>query len=191
MKILVFADLHEDMEAFEVLKEKSRQVEIILGSGDYSLFGHNLRKILQKINGLGKKCYLIHGNHESVEEMESAIKGFENLEFIHKKQVKHKKHTITGYGGDGFSDFDEEAEQFFSTMHTKGGIILFHGPPFGTLLDDVGYGNVGNESYTKIIEEQKPILVICGHIHENFGKTDKLGETILINPGPEGVILDV
>ena len=191
MKILVFADLHEDMEAFEVLKEKSREVEIILGSGDYSIFGHNLRKILQKINGLGKKCFLIHGNHESVEEMEEAIKGLENLEFIHKKKIKHKKLTVTGYGGDGFSDIDEEAEDFFSKEHTNGGVILFHGPPFGTRVDEVDYGHVGNESYTKIIKENKPSLVICGHIHENFGKTDKLGKTILINPGPEGVILYV
>lgn len=191
MKILVFADLHEDWQAFEELKTKAQEVEIILGSGDYSIFGHNLPQIMKKINELNKPTYLIHGNHEEPQEMINAIKNCKNIKYIHLEQQKHKNLTITGYGGDGFSETDKKAEEFFQKNHTKNGIILFHGPPHNTTLDQVGIGHVGNESYTKIIQEQQPTLVICGHIHENFKKTDKIGKTIIINPGPDGVILNV
>ncbi|MFT4261452.1 MAG: metallophosphoesterase family protein [Candidatus Woesearchaeota archaeon] len=191
MKVLVFADLHEDYECFEVLKEKAKQAEIILGAGDYTLFGNKLNKLLSMINSLNKPCYLIHGNHEEPKEMEEEIKKFKNLEFIHKRKIKYKTLEIAGYGGDGFSHKDLEAEKFFDKSKPKDSIILFHGPPFGISLDEVGFGHCGNESYTNIITQHKPRLVVCGHIHEHFGKIDKINDTIIINPGPLGVILDV
>ena len=35
------------------------------------------------------------------------------------------------------------------------------------------------------------MLVICGHIEENFGQIDNIGKTIIINPGDKGQILEV
>ena len=191
MKVLIFVDLHDDDQSFLALKEKAKSVEIILGAGDYSLFGHNLREVLEKINSLNKPTYLIHGNHESSQEMINCMKGLKNLIFIHKKQVKYKDLLITGYGGDGFSEIDVEAEIFFKSLKNKGGIILFHGPPFATALDELIFGHVGNESYNLIIEDFKPKLVVCGHLHENFKKSDSIGESIIINPGPDGEVLNV
>lgn len=191
MKILVFADLHDDPGFFEVLKEKAKQAHMILGAGDYTLFGKRLKPILNELNLLGKPCFLIHGNHEESEDMETLVNDFDNLTFIHKKKVNYKDLEIVGYGGDGFSKIDKNAENYFKNITLQNGIILFHGPPFNTNQDFVNGLHVGNESYRNIIEEKKPLVVICGHIHENFGVTDKIGETIIINPGPLGVILDV
>jgi uncharacterized protein len=191
MKILVFADLHDDRPCFEVLKEKSKQADFILGAGDYTLFGKHLKQILNDLNSLGKPCFLIHGNHEDEKDMDLLIKEFDNIQFVHMQKATYKGINITGYGGDGFSRVDKNAEKYFNTVDVKGGIILFHGPPFNINQDFI-YGNhVGSESYRKIIEKQKPLIVVCGHIHETFGTTDKIGETIIINPGPLGVILDV
>ena len=74
----------------------------------------------------------------------------------------------------------------------KKNVLVFHQPPFGTKLDKISeVGHVGNKSMTKIIKSIKPILSVSGHIHETFNITDKIGKTILINPGPEGRIISI
>ncbi len=35
----------------------------------------------------------------------------------------------------------------------------------------------------KLIEDIKPLVVLCGHVHESRG-IDKLGSTVIVNPGP-------
>lgn len=49
-------------------------------------------------------------------------------------------------------------------------ILIVHGPPHGK-LDYVPYDsvNVGCEELMKKIEEIKPKIVVCGHIHEGYG----------------------
>ena len=34
-------------------------------------------------------------------------------------------------------------------------------------------------------------MLLCGHLHENFNKKDKLNKTILINPGPNGEMITI
>jgi Icc-related predicted phosphoesterase len=43
----------------------------------------------------------------------------------------------------------------------------------------------------KFVDKIKPILVVCGHLHENFNVTDEIKKTKLINPGKEGKILTI
>jgi Icc-related predicted phosphoesterase len=43
---------------------------------------------------------------------------------------------------------------------------------------------VGSASLRKIIEEKKPALCVCSHIHEGAGKTDTIGNTKILNVGP-------
>ncbi len=42
--------------------------------------------------------------------------------------------------------------------------------------------HVGSKNLRDFIEERKPHLVLCGHIHEGRGK-DMIGETVVVNPG--------
>jgi Icc-related predicted phosphoesterase len=51
--------------------------------------------------------------------------------------------------------------------------------------------HVGNKDFRSFIERIKPNLVICGHIHETAEKKDKIGKTIVINPGWEGVVVEL
>jgi hypothetical protein len=49
-------------------------------------------------------------------------------------------------------------------------ILITHGPPFGK-LDYVDYSkiNVGCEELLKRVEEIKPKIHVCGHIHGGYG----------------------
>lgn len=59
------------------------------------------------------------------------------------------------------------------------------------MLDKLAGGFFGNKSIRRFAEQNKVDLLICGHLHENFGKEDKIGKTKVINPGPFGRILIV
>ena len=42
-----------------------------------------------------------------------------------------------------------------------------------------------------MVEKKKPALVVCGHIHGSSGQSHRLGESLVINAGPGGIIHDL
>lgn len=70
-------------------------------------------------------------------------------------------------------------------------IFLTHNAPYGTKMSkirsktapkEVRGKDMGSYLERKMINRFKPAMVICGHMHENFGKT-KIGKTLVINSG--------
>ena len=70
-------------------------------------------------------------------------------------------------------------------------IFLTHNAPYGTKMSKIRSKSAPKEargkqagSYLerKMINRFKPDIVICGHMHENFGK-QKLGKTLVMNSG--------
>ncbi|MBI4141431.1 metallophosphoesterase family protein, partial [Candidatus Woesearchaeota archaeon] len=103
---------------------------------------------------------------------------------------------FVGYGGGGFGNIDKGFETFTEKIQenikNEKIILLTHGPPYGTKLDHIYKHYAGNISYRKFITKQKnTILAISGHLHETIGAQDQLGSTLLINPGPYGVVIEL
>ena len=197
MKALIFGDTHGDVFMLELLKRKAEQAEAVFCLGDLTIFGEELEYMLTIMDEFPAPVYLIHGNHETEEEMEHAARQHKNITYVHKRHVKANGFNIIGYGGDGFSRRDEEFEAVFkrigediSEPHKT--IILLHGPPSETKLD-IPFNNhhSGSESYREFIEEHSPLIALAGHIHECEGAFDTIGDTILHNPGPEGTLIDM
>ncbi len=66
-------------------------------------------------------------------------------------------------------------------------IFLTHNCPYNTKLDKIKKGpqkgkHYGSYQERLLIKKYKPDIVICGHMHENFG-TDKIGKSIIYNTG--------
>ena len=59
-------------------------------------------------------------------------------------------------------------------------ILITHTPAFG-ILDSVGNRHVGCEALLDAIERVKPKYSICGHIHENGGKSFSMDGTTFMN----------
>ena len=199
MKILAFTDMHGSLRAYKKLKQHVDGAEVIVCAGDFTVFAQAMEYLLMKINKLGKKVLIVHGNHEDPHDLKNACSLFTNTEFIHKKGFVVGDYLFIGYGGGGFSLVDKEFEKKHSKEllkiieDNKGKKVVFvtHAPPYGTKVDRVMDEHCGNKSFRKFLEKAKPMLMICGHLHENAGKMDTLHHTKIINPGPYGMILDI
>jgi len=194
MKILAFVDMHGDLSALIDLKKKAKKADAIVCAGDITIFENDIDYFLLELNNIGKPVLIIHGNHESSSVLKNLCKPLENITFIHKKLHKLQDLLFVGYGGGGFSLTEPGFEKFVKNNKSKikGKIVLVtHAPPYGTKLDKLNSEHYGNKSITKFIEQFKPKLVICGHLHETAGIVQKLGKTLAINPGPKGKIIEV
>ena len=194
MKLLLFTDVHASKKSLEKILEKSKECDVMVCCGDISIFGSGLKRTMQTLRKSDKKMFVTHGNHEMISELNNLCDGESNI-FIHKEFVKFEDVTFIAYGGGGFSERDERLDYWINKIQKKiiGKTVFFtHAPPYGTKLDRLPYlGHRGSKSVRKAIEILKPDLSVSGHFHETFLKKDKVGKTILINPGPEGILLEI
>lgn len=68
----------------------------------------------------------------------------------------------------------EEGEKFLKNIYDQisnnTDIIISHGPPFGYGDQTVVYDRTGSKALIDAIDRIRPKLVVCGHIHEGYGK---------------------
>jgi uncharacterized protein len=192
MRILAFTDVHGDERALQELAKKASKADLLLCAGDLSVFGMELYEVLERINSWGKPVYFVHGNHEDEEIFAEVHSTFPNLHYIHGKEVEHKDIFILGWGGGGFAKEDPKLAKFIAKYKPRANrVLIFHGPPHGTKLDyKDGYNYTGCKTRRSAIENLQPFLVLAGHIHENFEQQDKIGKSLLLNPGPAGKFID-
>lgn len=197
MKILCVVDTHGSKKAMKEIKKKAKEVDIIVCCGDITVFGIEQEEILKKWDSLGKQVLMLHGNHEDNLELKEHCDNTENIKFMHRAILKKDDVVFLGYGGGGFALTDPKFEKWvkFVEKKIKKGkkiVLLLHGPPYGTKIDELTKGTYcGNKSYMAWIKRKHPKLVVTGHIHENFERKQKIGKTLLINPGPFGKIIEI
>jgi Icc-related predicted phosphoesterase len=102
-----------------------------------------------------------------------------------KRRIKEYKRRETIY----LKNFTKARE--LSKKTKKPIIFLTHNAPYGTKLSklraksapkEVRGKDMGSYLERKMINRFKPDIVVCGHMHENFGK-QKLGKKLVINSG--------
>jgi Icc-related predicted phosphoesterase len=197
MKILAVVDTHGSRKAMGEIRKKAKKADIILCCGDITVFGIEQNKILKEWDELGKDVLMLHGNHELETELRHQCESSKNIKFMHRALLRKNKSVFLGYGGGGFAIRDERFERWMRIVEKKIKkddkiVLMLHGPPYGTRIDELTKGTYcGNKSYTKWIKKIKPHLVVCGHIHENFEKKDKIGKTLIVNPGPFGMMTEI
>ena len=200
MKILTFVDTHASEKALARIKKKvkSEKPDLLLCAGDISVFEQGLDYVLFFLNKLKKPVLIIHGNHEGERFMRKVCKLFKNITFLHKKHYRQNNVIVLCYGGGGFalrdSVFKKTTRKFKKIIKKNGDkkiSLLIHGPPYGTKVDKIGGEYAGNKDITDFVRKNRIDYVICGHLHENFGKKDKIGKAVVLNPGPYGKILKI
>ncbi|MEM4282413.1 MAG: metallophosphoesterase [Candidatus Woesearchaeota archaeon] len=200
MKLLTCSDIHGSLPALKRLEAvaKKEKPDFLLVAGDMTIFEQDIEQVIEKLEQMPARVLLVHGNHESEEIVAALVKRGSNISFLHKRIFESDigDWLFTGYGGGGFALFDKSLERWGekaareAESNRKRLIFLSHQPPYGTRLDIVYGRHVGSKSLTNFIKLHQPALVVSGHIHECFGARQRLGKSLLVSPGPEGLLVE-
>lgn len=199
MKILAASDFHGVKSSFEAFAQKAEtaKVEIVILCGDITNFGteKQARILLSPLSKLKTLVLFVPGNCDPLSLIDM---NFDNIRCVHGSVFIYNTILFTGVGGSSktpFNTFFEMDEDEIFEILCRGLknagleqrgqkiILVSHAPPKDTKLDKTYFGeHAGSLAIRKFIEEYRPILALCGHIHEAKG-IDKIGDTLIINPG--------
>jgi len=200
MRLVAFTDFHADIGMMKRITAfvKKTKPDVVVCCGDMTVFEQHIVPVINWLGRLHKNVILVHGNHETPERVRALCAKQKTITFIHKSITKVKEITFIGWGGGGFAiiepDFEQFAKKIGAHIQNKKVVLVTHAPPHGTKLDHLGpnWGYVGNKSITNFIRKNQNVaLALFGHLHEHFGKKDRLGKTIIVNPGPMGMLIEV
>lgn len=193
MKILAFSDIHRDLDQAAKLTDLSRDADVVIGAGDFASIHQGLEEMIDALSGITKPTVLVPGNNETAEALREAASGWSAATVLHGERTELDGHGFFGLGGgipvtpwEWSFDLDEaEATERLSGLR-EGDVLVVHSPPKGH-CDRSGDGlSLGSTAILEAIENGRPRLAVCGHIHEAWGQESTVGPTEIVNLGPAG-----
>lgn len=123
---------------------------------------------------------------------------------LHRKSIIFNNLKLSGYGGAPiitsgipeklsvkFHEYSKngiqfsEPEDFF--RYERPDIVVIHNPAYGFLDVIPSQGHVGSHGIRRYLDDNQPLLVLSGHVHEDQGIL-KHGNTIFVNPSNFGPV---
>ncbi len=199
MKLLLFSDLHSDFRTATKLVELSNSVDVVVGAGDFCVARRRLKKIIALLSSITKPTVLVPGNSESNEELLQACRSWKSARVLHGNRATIAEIPFFGIGGGipvtpfGSWSYDFSEDEAYDLLRDcpSGGVLVSHSPPAGALDVSSDGRSLGSQAVRETILIKKPNLVVCGHIHGSAGQIDRIGETTVINAGPQGIIWEL
>lgn len=154
----------------------------------------NFKNWLEEIKRKKIDVVGVAGNHDFIFEKRTDLIPY-NLQWTYLQDNSVTKHGLKIWGtpwqpyfhGWAFNAYEKELEQKWDLIPPDVDIIIVHGSPYmhGDNTYEIKNGdfeevNVGSPSLLRKIQEVKPKLVVCGHIHSGYG-VYQTGDTTIIN----------
>lgn len=198
MKLLCFSDLHRDQKAATSLVERACDVDCLIGAGDFANRHEGIRDTLDILSAVDKPAVLVPGNGETFEALTDAAKTWKSAVVLHGTGCTLDGVEFWGVGGaipvtpfgSWSYDFDEQQGADLLDGCPSGAVLVVHSPPLDTVDTDSTGRIRGSHSVRQTVTEKQPSVVICGHIHDDWGKQVQLGRSRIFNAGPKGVIVE-
>ena len=200
MKILAVSDLHGDTKKAAELADRAdrEKVDLVILAGDLSYFEEGLENMIGPFVKKKKKVILIPGNHETLATADFLAQRYGAVN-LHGYSIKYKDVGFFGCGGANMGLFKVSEKDMFALLKkgydglkgVKKKIMVTHIHPSGTIMEKLPQHVTGSGSVRKAVEEFKPDLLLCGHVHEASGLEEKIGNTVVINVSKEGKIIEI
>jgi Icc-related predicted phosphoesterase len=195
MKLLLFSDLHCDVEAARRLVERSRAVDVIVGAGDFGSVRRGVSSCTEVLSAIQCPAVLVAGNNESPEELREACRAWPQAHVLHGSGLTVQGLPFYGLGGGvpvtpfGAWSYDltEEEAALLLKDCPPGGVLVSHSPPRGAVDRGSGGESLGSTAVRDAIIRTQPRLVVCGHVHASAGQHGLIGGTAVVNAGPGGM----
>jgi uncharacterized protein len=197
MKLLVFSDLHRDRERAERLVELSHEADVVVGAGDFATMREGLESTIAILSRIEAPTVLVPGNAESDVALVKACASWTNAQVLHGQGTEIDGTLFFGLGGavpptpfDWSFDLTEDEAAAKLESCPASAILVVHSPPHG-YLDEANGRHLGSHSILRTIERTRPVLAVCGHIHQCWGDEAEIGTTPVVNVGPDGRFIEV
>jgi Icc-related predicted phosphoesterase len=183
MLICCIADLHGRTGYVRHLRDI--EYDLLVVCGDITNFGH-YRKARDIVSLFPEPFLAVHGNCD----YEDVLTAFNEMGCnLHGRTIKKGNETFSGFGGSNPfvggtpSEYPEDVILEGLSHIEENSILVTHAPPKNTKTDKAfKIKHVGSKAVKQVIEEKKPKIALCGHIHESRN-TDSIGGTLVVNPG--------
>jgi len=185
---------------------KGEPIDLIAKATNYrrlfQIAAKTMKEKYELIEGLVQKygnaeCLMLPGNYD-IDLRYTALSG----RSIHHAQRTFQGIRFAGYGGapvatSGIPEklavvFHErivdgvlysDPETYFDEVKPE--VCVIHNPAYGYFDRIPSMGHVGSQGIRNHLDSHSPLLVVSGHVHEDYGVAKKNG-TVLINPSNFG-----
>jgi uncharacterized protein len=192
MRLLAFSDLHRDRGQAGRLVELALSADVVIGAGDFATMHLGLEQTIKALAPIDKPAVLVPGNHETETALWRACADWPSAVILHGEGKEIGGVQFYGLGAGvpptpfpwSFDLSDDEAADKLAAC-PDGCVLVSHSPPRG-YMDVVRGRHLGSESVLDTINTRRPVLGVCGHIHECWGQGATIGTTPTVNLGPAG-----
>jgi hypothetical protein len=197
MRVFIFSDIHGDVKRAKEITGIGADVFIL--AGDVSDLRDGLDEMGDVLKPLGNALWVMPGNNEHESDVKQLCEKH-GFQWFHDTLIEKEGYSFFGLGYSNYTPFGTPGERSEDTIAkalekaqgAKNLIIASHAPPYGTSVDLTRSGvHTGSRALCDFVIKEEPIMVLCGHIHENAGKIGVLGKTTLFSVGKGGVLLDL
>ncbi|MEM7343140.1 MAG: metallophosphoesterase [Chloroflexota bacterium] len=200
MKLLLFSDLHSDTQYADQLVEQAKHADILVGAGDFGNVRRGLNLTIDRLKQSHKPAILVPGNSESTEELIHACRDWPQAHVLHGTGVNVSGVEFFGIGGGipvtpfgawSYDFTEEDATKLLANCPSTCEVLVSHSPPKGALDQSSRGQSLGSVAVRAVVDQNKPNLVVCGHIHASAGQSMRVGTTTVINAGPLGILWEL
>ncbi len=199
MKVLAVADIHGSQYRLNlVLKNVAAyQPDLVVVCGDITQFGPG-ELATTLLNQIPVQTLAIPGNIDTFDVDEGITKS--NATNLHKRRVVIHGLPFIGIGREiptplyDIMIIDGKAQKPLQEIVDSTSVLVTHYPPF-KLQDKIFIGtHGGSKELRSLVDTSKPLLVLCGHIHEDPGVTQTEKTTVVncsLGKRTEGAIIEI
>jgi Icc-related predicted phosphoesterase len=194
LRLLAFSDVHRDERQAARLADMSADADVVVAAGDLASIHRGLEQLVDMLVPIEKPTVLVPGNNETEDDLRRACRGWRSAVVLHGSGTEIGGVPFYGLGGGvpttpwpwSFDLTEDEAAEKLGGC-PEDAVLVVHSPPKGHLDGDRA---LGSEAVLRTIEEKRPRVAICGHIHECAGEESWIGPTRVLNVGPAGTFVE-
>jgi Icc-related predicted phosphoesterase len=198
MRLLAFSDLHTDLDTATELVAASASADVVIGAGDFASQHRGLEETIDALSAIETPTVLVPGNNETEEALREACADWKAATVLHGDGAEIEGTSFYGLGAgvpvtpwDWSFDLTEEQAAEALADCPEGAVLVLHSPPKGHCDTDSSGNHLGSEAELAAIEAKRPVLAVCGHIHDSWGAESEVGPTKIINLGPAGRTIEL
>ena len=197
MKLLIFSDIHGDLQTLDRLMDTD--ADYYVAAGDLVNFGRGLERCGEILQRRADRVYVLPGNHETAAQISGLCRDF-GLHDFHEQHAHWGQYHVAGLGYSNPTPFhtpgEISEEELSRKLEPFAGlsplVLICHCPPYGTQLDRIGKDKfAGSTAVRDFLQREQPAYFACGHIHEAAGVRVAMGRTQAMNVGKQGWLLEL